>query len=115
MLFYRKVYVAFLLTFFVFVTSTDHHLNVNGVWGNRHSIKDEPSIYPCDRSASISMSSVLIPTVTITGLNVSTTVYVSLEQVEVTWTPILNLCQDDFIGIYFSETPILTGKYAIHV
>ncbi|CAF4027467.1 unnamed protein product [Rotaria sordida] len=32
-----------------------------------------------------------------------------MEQIEVTWTPILNPCQDDFIGIYFVETPILTG------
>ncbi|CAF1443716.1 unnamed protein product [Rotaria sp. Silwood1] len=32
-----------------------------------------------------------------------------MEKIEVTWPPILNSCQDDFIGIYFVETPILTG------
>ncbi|CAF3665918.1 unnamed protein product [Rotaria sp. Silwood1] len=31
-----------------------------------------------------------------------------MEKIEVTWPPILNSCQDDFIGIYFVETPILT-------
>jgi len=115
MLFYRTACVAFLLTFFVLVAATDHHLNANGAFGNRHSIEDEPSIYPCDRSVGISTSSHPIPTVTITDLNVSTTVYVSMEEVRVTWTPILNPCQDDFIGIYFVEIPILTGIYAIYI
>ena len=99
MLFYRKLYVAFLLTFFVFVAATDHHSNVNWAFRNRHFIKDE--LYPCNLSIGISTSSNPIPTVTITHLNVSTTVYVSMEQIEVTWTPILNSCPDDFIGIYF--------------
>jgi hypothetical protein len=113
MLFFRQACVAFLLTFFVIVTATDYHLKyANGVFGNRHSIKDEPNIYPCDRSASIPTPSDAIPTVTNTNLNVSTTVYASLEQIEVTWTPISNVCQDDFIGIYFAEIPILTGIYA---
>jgi hypothetical protein len=49
-----------------------------------------------------------------TNLNVSTTVYVSLEEIKVTWTPLSNVCQDDFIGIYFSETPVLTGMHAIN-
>jgi hypothetical protein len=115
MLLYRQVYVVFLLIFFVFVVATDHHLHAKRAFGNRHSIKDEPNIYPCDRNAGISMSSDPIPTVSITDLNVSTTVYASLEAIEVTWTPILNSCQDDFIGIYFVETPILTGIHAIYI
>ena len=113
MLFYRKVCVAFLLTFFVLAAATDHQSNVNWAFRNRHSIKDEP--YPCNRDIGISTSSDPIPTVIITQLNVSTTVYVSMEQIEVTWTPILNSCQDDFIGIYFVEIPILTGIYATYV
>ncbi|CAF4314875.1 unnamed protein product [Adineta steineri] len=111
MLFYRKMCVIFLLAFFVAVTARDHHSNVNWAFRNRHSIRGEP--YPCDRDIGISTSSNSIPTLTITQLNVSTTAYVSMEQIEVTWTPISNSCHDDFIGIYFVETSILTGMYAI--
>ncbi|CAF1151600.1 unnamed protein product [Adineta steineri] len=107
MLFYRKMCVIFLLAFFVAVTARDHHSNVNWAFRNRHSIRGEP--YPCDRDIGISTSSNSIPTLTITQLNVSTTAYVSMEQIEVTWTPISNSCHDDFIGIYFVETSILTG------
>jgi hypothetical protein len=107
MLFYRTVYIAFLLTILVFVAATDHHSNINWAFRNRHSIRDEE--YPCHRDIGSSKSSDSIPTEINTHLNVSTTVYVSMEQIEVTWTPILNSCKDDFIGIYFAETSILTG------
>ncbi len=113
MLFYRKTYIAVLLTFFVFVAARDYHSNVNWAFRNRHSIRDDG--YPCHRDIGSSRSSDSIPIDTITHLNVSTTVYVSMEQIEVTWTPILNSCRDDFIGIYFAETPILTGMHAIYV
>jgi hypothetical protein len=109
MLFYREVCVAFLLSFFVFVAETDHHLNANGPFGKRHSIKDEPSPHACNRGPGISSPSDSISTVIIADLNVSTTVYASLDQIEVTWTSTLNSCQDDFIGIYFVEIPISTG------
>jgi hypothetical protein len=114
MLFYRKVCVAFLLTFFVFVAATDRHSNVNWAFRNHHSLKDDP--IPCNLSIGISASSDPISTVVaIALLNVSTTVYVSMEQIEVTWTPTLNSCPDDFIGIYFVETPSLTGMYAVYI
>ena len=112
MLFYREVYVAFLLTFLVFVAARDRHSNVNWAFRNRHSIRDNG--YPCHRHIGSSRSSDSVPIETITDLNVSTTVYVSMEQIEVTWKPILNSCRDDFIGIYFAETPILTGMHAIY-
>jgi hypothetical protein len=110
MLFYGKVFVVFLLTFFVFVAAADRHSNVNWAFRKRHAIKDD--LYPCNLSIGISTSSNPIPIGSITDLNVSTTLYVSMEQIEVTWTPILNSCQDDFIGIYFVEIPIPTGIYS---
>jgi hypothetical protein len=121
MLFYRTVCIAFFLTFLVFVAATDHHSNVNWAFRNRHSIRDEE--YPCDRDMGSSKSSdsisteisthLNVSTEISTHLNVSTTLYVSMEQIEVTWTPILNSCKDDFIGIYFAETPTLTGILVI--
>jgi hypothetical protein len=131
MLFYRTVYIAFLLTILVFVAATDHHSNINWAFRNRHSIRDEE--YPCDRDMGSSKSSdsisteisthlnvsteisthLNVSTEISTHLNVSTTLYVSMEQIEVTWTPILNSCKDDFIGIYFAETSILTGILVI--
>ncbi len=111
MLFYRKVCVAFLFSYFVFVAATDQHLNANGPFGKRHSANDEPSAYVCHRSSDISSSSNSIPTVINTDLNVSTTVYASLDSIEVTWAPTLLACHDDFVGIYSVEIPILTGTY----
>jgi hypothetical protein len=115
MLFYRKVCVAFLLTFFVAVSKTDHHLNSNGPFGKRHSITDEPSPYNCYRGTGILSSSKPIASVTAVDLNVSTTVYASLDQIEVTWASTLTSCHADFIGIYFIEIPIVTGIYAVYV
>jgi hypothetical protein len=109
--FFGQVCAAFLLASFVDVAATDHHSNINRAFRSQHSIEDDR--LPCHRSIGISTSSDPVPTVTITHLNVSTTVYVSMEDVEVTWTLISNRCPDDFIGIYFVEVPILTGIYAI--
>jgi hypothetical protein len=109
MLFYRKTCVAFLLTFFVFVAATDQHLNANGPFGKRHSIKDEPSPYTCHRGTGLSSSSDLFSTLANTDLNVSTTVYASMDQIEVTWAPTLISCKNDLFGIYFVEIPIATG------
>ena len=109
MLFYRKACAVFLLAFIVAVATSDHHSHVNGAFRNRHSVKDEA--YPCHRSIGISTSSVPILTVAVIQLNVSTTVYTSMESIEVSWTSVSNSCRDDFIGIYFVETPILTGTY----
>lgn len=107
MVFCRKVYVIFLLTFVVFVVARDRHSNVNWAFRNRHSIRDDG--YPCHRNIGNLRSSDSISIGAMSHLNVSTTIYVSLEQIEVTWMPILNPCRDDFIGIYFAETSILTG------
>jgi hypothetical protein len=111
MLFHRKVYITFLLTCFVFVATTDQHLNVNGPFGKCHSVKDEKSPYACHRGPGISSSLNSMSPVINTDLNVSTTVYASLDPIEITWLSTLIACPDDFIGIYFVEIPILTGIY----
>jgi hypothetical protein len=111
MLFYRKVCVTFLFSCFVFVAATDRHRNANGPFGKHHSANDELSAIVCHRSSDISSSSKLIPTVINTDLNVSTTVYASLDPIEVTWASTLSACHDDFVGIYSVDIPILTGTY----
>ena len=112
MLFYRRVYVGFLLTFLGFVAAKDRHSNVNWAFRNRHSLRDDG--YPCHRNIGSSRRSDSTSIGTITQLNVSTTIYISMEQIEVTWAPILNPCRDNFVGIYFAETPILTGIHALY-
>lgn len=109
MLFCREVCVTFLLIYSISVVSTDHHLNANGPFGKRHSIDDEPSPYSCHRGAGVVSHSDPLRTMMNADLNVSATVYASLDQIEVTWPSTLNSCSDDFVGIYFVEIPIDTG------
>ena len=101
MLLVRRVSVVFLASFVV-LAAADHHSNINQTFRNQHSFKDDT--LPCLRSIGISTSFYPVPTVAISHLNVSTTVYVSMEEIEVTWTLISNTCPDDFV-----EVPILTG------
>lgn len=113
MLFCRKVCVAFFLVCLVSVVRTDHHLNANGPFGKGHSVNDEPSPYSCHRGAGISPSPDPIRTMVNADLNVSATVYASLDQIQVTWLSTWTSCQDDFIGIYSTEIPIDTGMDTI--
>lgn len=113
MSFCREACIAFLLICFVFVAAIDHHSNINWAFKNQRSIRND--LYPCHRSIGITFSSDPIQSVSISYLNVSTTLYVSMELVEVTWPPVSNSCRDDFIGIYFVETSILTGIYFTYV
>jgi len=92
-----------LFLFIYLVAASDLHLNNNGPFGKRHSIKDEPSPYACNRGPGISTS-------INSDLNVSSTVYTSLDEINVTWSAMSNTCLDDFIGIYFTEIP-LAGNY----
>ncbi|CAF3957658.1 unnamed protein product [Rotaria magnacalcarata] len=84
----------------------DQHLNDNGPFGKHHSVHDEPSPHSCNRGSGLILSSIFSTLMTVMTLNVSTTVYVSNEQVNVTWTPMTAPCVDDFIGIYFGEIPL---------
>jgi hypothetical protein len=44
------------------------------------------------------------------NINISAMVYSSNELITITWTPISDLCVDDFVGIYFVEIPLSNGK-----
>ena len=114
MLFCREVCVTFLLFYSISVVRTDHHLNANGPFGKRHSTEDEPSPYHCQRGAGVISHSVPLQTMINADLNVSATIYASLDQIEVTWPSTLTSCPDDFVGIYFVEIPIDTGTNTIY-
>jgi hypothetical protein len=101
--------VVFLFSFVIFAAA-DQHLNANGPFGKRHTINDEPSPHACNRGGGLLSS---LTTVTVSTLNISATVYSSNEQIDVTWTPISAPCNDDFIGIYFVEIPLVRGKHFI--
>jgi hypothetical protein len=85
----------------------DQHLNANGPFGKRHTIGDEPSPHACSPRTDISSSS---RTLTFMNINISAMVYSSNELITITWTPISDLCVDDFVGIYFVEIPLSNGK-----
>ncbi len=93
----------------VILVAGDQHLNDNGPFGKRHTINSEPSPYACNRPDGLLSSST---TVTVANLNLSATVYSSNEQIKITWTPLSGSCKDDFIGVYFTETPLEKGKYS---
>ncbi|CAF3057219.1 unnamed protein product [Rotaria socialis] len=96
-----KWLIVFLSSFIIIVIA-DRHLNANGPFGKRHMIHDEPSPHACN---PLDVDGILSPS-TISSLNVSTTIYSSNEQINVTWTPVEHSCKDDFIGIYFVEIPL---------
>ena len=99
-------WVAFvLLFFFIILVAADQHLHANGPFGKRHLASEAPSPYACNRSTGAPLSTGAQIT-----LNVTTTVYASNEQINVTWTSTSTPCTDDFIGIYFVEIPLSSGK-----
>jgi len=103
--------VVVYLSSFVILVAGDQHLHANGPFGKRHTTINEPSPYACNRPDGIVPS---LTTVAVSNLNLSATVYSSNEQIKITWTPLSSSCQDDFIGVYFAETPLAQGKYPLH-
>jgi hypothetical protein len=107
--------VVILLWSIVIFVGADRHLNANGPFGKRHTMDSELGhVHPCHRGKGIpsfSSSSISDAIVTIPSLNVTTTVYSNGEQINVSWTSMSFLCKDDFVGIYFIETPLSAGKY----
>jgi hypothetical protein len=100
-------WVIVLIYSLIIFVAADQHLNAHGPFGKRHTINSEPSPYACNRPNGVASPT----TVTVATLNVSATTYSSNEQIIVTWTPLSPSCEDDFIGIYFAEIPLETGKY----
>lgn len=109
--FYLRMHFVCLLSILLIVhVNSDNHENSNGPFGKHHSIQNVPSPYGCNRTLGRSVASMPSSTViNITRLDVSTTFYVSNEEILLTWNSTGFACQDDFIGIYFSEIPILSG------
>ena len=101
----RTVGAIFLLLLAVLVIG-DQHLHANGPFGKQHSVTKTPSPTGCNRTIGASLSAVVS-----FSLNVTTTVYSSNEQINVTWIALSNPCVDDFIGIYFIGIPLSTGTY----
>ncbi|CAF3389336.1 unnamed protein product [Rotaria sp. Silwood1] len=87
----------------------EKHLNANGPFGKRHEFHNEPSPYACNRGAGLSSSIFHRRNKDLQDLQVSKTVYMSSEQILVTWTPISASCKDDFIGIYYIEIPLVAA------
>ena len=97
---------AFQLFFLGILVEGDRHFNQNGPFRKRHRLGDEPSPYACDRGSGISFLKML----SIANIKVSSTSYLSNDQINLTWTPISTPCSDDFIGIYFSEIDPARGN-----
>jgi hypothetical protein len=95
----RCLIVVFSL--FIIYVEGDRHLNANGPFGKRHVIGDEPSPHACNPLIAIS---------SIMNINMSSNVYSSNELINISWTPISDVCVDDFIGIYFVDIPLENGK-----
>jgi len=89
------------------VVTEDRHLHSNGPFGKSHPFGSEPSPTGCNRPDGLLTQST---TVSVGTLDVSKTKYLSYEQIIVSWQPLAAPCQDDFVGIYFSEIPSVNGK-----
>ncbi|CAF3112882.1 unnamed protein product [Rotaria socialis] len=100
---------CYFLVVVVAVVQCSSHNNFNDPFGKHHSMKTFPSPYGCNRSLGISFPSISLPIIYSTELNVSSTFYISNEQVMVTWPATYSSCDDDFIGIYFIDIPLLIG------
>jgi hypothetical protein len=101
----RCLIVVFSL-FIIFYVDGDRHLNANGPFGKRHIIGDEPSPHACNPLVIPSSSRAL----TVMNINISSNVYSSNELINISWTPISDVCVDDFVGIYFVDIPLEKGK-----
>ena len=100
-------HLLFFGLFFVAVHSDEHRYR-HGAFRKAHLTVEKPSFIHCQGNHGIFSRSLRSRSMAITQLEVSTTNYHNGEQISVSWssTP----CNDDFIGIYFVETPKETGK-----
>ncbi|UJR29426.1 hypothetical protein I4U23_010638 [Adineta vaga] len=97
-----------MLGVFIFLIGTiqcKEHLSINGPFGKSHLTVEIPSPFNCNRSIGTFSHFIRSTNVEITDLQVSLTRYLNNEEVYVSWIPSSNSCKDDFIGIYFIETP----------
>ena|SRR5690349_18193854 len=111
---YRVIYYIVFISSFILLIQTDEHLNAIGPFGKLHIIGSEPKTHVSNRGAGISppFSPPKTKTVQNIRMRVSKMLYVSNEQIQLTWIPISFSCKYDFIGIYSPDIPIGKGKYA---
>ena len=103
-----RYFVVFLLFTFITSLASEQHLNDVGPFGKHHLANELESPYNCSYTADVSS---LIADQII--LNVTSTVYSSNEQINVTWTSTLTPCTDDFIGFYSVEIPLSTSTKSL--
>lgn len=85
--------------------SGDRHMHAHGPLGTIHENLEAPSPQGCDRRKGFSISKL-----TLMPLNVSATFYNSTQIINITWTPQPNVCNDDYIGAFFIEIPVVRRK-----
>ncbi|CAF1126213.1 unnamed protein product [Adineta steineri] len=95
--------LVFLFSFWLVLIKGDNHLYNNGPFGKYHSLKNLPNPYGCNRTLGNVISSISLSSININKLYVSSTFYVSNQEIIVQWNTTLISCKDDFIGIYSSE------------
>ena len=110
MLLYRVVSFVTLLSCSIVFVQAEKHLNANGPFGKRHTVHNEPSPYACDRGAGVSSSVFRQRIKRVQNIEVSKTLYMSADIIQIKWTPSTPSCKDDFVGIYYAEVPLTSGK-----
>lgn len=106
------------LTLFVLVivaVQCDEHKYRHGAFRKAHLTVEKPDPFYCKGNHGIFSRSFRSRSLGISELKVSAVNYFNGETISVSWPSPSNPCKDDFIGIYFVETPKETGKYIIHL
>jgi hypothetical protein len=111
MFLHRVTYYIVFISSVILLVQAEKHLNTNGPFRKRHTVGNEPSPYACDRGAGIASPFFRRRTKAVKDIQISKTLYVSSEQIQLTWKPISASCKDDFIGIFYTEVPMEKGKY----
>jgi len=100
-------YHVVLFVLLIVATQCEEHLHANGPFGKAHLSAEIPN---CNQISGIFFRSIRSASVSISELKVSSTNYSNANTIYVTWTPLTTPCKDDFIGVYFLEIPVETGK-----
>jgi hypothetical protein len=111
---YRMAYLIILIASNIALAAADPELHANGPFGKRHTADDGPSPSACNRGAGISSPFFSPQTEPVQNIQASKTLYMSSEQIHLTWTPRSTSFKDDFVGIFNAEVPIENGKYFIY-
>jgi hypothetical protein len=104
--FYRVVLFVLLIA----AIQCEEHLHANGPFGKAHLSAKRPSLFNCNQLNGIFFRSIRSASVSISELKVSSITYSNAETIHVSWIPSSTPCKDDLIGVYFAETPEVTGK-----